>query len=118
MPSHEPHAISTHVLDNERGMPAAGVRVTLERLDGDSFVTLTDLITDADGRISNLLSPFELEPTTYQISWDAGGYFKSKGGEKPFVRIMSMVFQVKDTNRHYHIPLLITRFACTTYRGS
>lgn len=111
-------AISTHVLDNERGLPAPGVRVTLERLDGESFVTLTDLNTDADGRIINLLSPFELEAATYQISWDAGGYYKLKGGEAPFVRIVSVAFQVTDTQRHYHIPLLMTRFACTTYRGS
>ena len=118
MPSQENHAISTHVLDNERGLPAPGVRVTLERLDGDSFVTLTDLLTDADGRIVNLLSPFELEAATYQVSWDAGSFYKLKGGESPFVRIVSVVFEVTDTGRHYHIPLLMTRFACTTYRGS
>ena len=112
------HSISTHVLDNERGVPAPGVRVTLERLEGDTFVTLTDLLTDADGRITNLLSPFELDPATYQISWDAGGYYKLKGGEVPFVRIVSVAFQITDTRRHYHIPLLMTRFACTTYRGS
>ena len=92
MPPQQAHAISTHVLDNERGLPASGVRVTLERLDGDSFVTLTDLITDADGRIPNLLSPFELEPATYQISWDAGSFYKLKSGESPFVRIVSVVF--------------------------
>ena len=112
------HAISTHVLDNERGLPASGVRVTLERLDDDSFVTLTDLVTDADGRIANLLSPFPLEPAIYQISWDAGSYYKPRGGEVPFVRIVSVAFQVTNTERHYHIPLLMTRYACTTYRGS
>jgi 5-hydroxyisourate hydrolase len=118
MPPQQSRAISTHVLDNERGVPAAGVRVTLERLDGDTFVTLTDLFTDADGRIANLLSPFELGAATYQISWDAGSYYKLKGGEAPFVRIVSVAFQVTDTQRHYHIPLLMTRYACTTYRGS
>jgi len=118
MSPHATPAISTHVLDNERGLPAAGVRVTLERLEGESFVTLTDLLTDADGRIPNLLSPFELDPAVYQISWDAGGYYKQKGGEAPFVRIVAVAFQVTDVKRSYHIPLLMTRFACTTYRGS
>ena len=84
----------------------------------DSFVTLTDLLTDADGRIPNLLSPFELEAATYQISWDAGSFYKPKGGEPAFVRIVSLAFQVTDTQRHYHVPLLMTRYACTTYRGS
>ncbi|MCC7371432.1 MAG: hydroxyisourate hydrolase [Chloroflexi bacterium] len=111
-------SISTHVLDNERGVPAVGVRVTLERLDGDTFVTLTDLLTDADGRIGNLLAPFDLQPATYQISWDAGSYFRGKSGDAPFVRIVSVAFQITDTRRHYHIPLLMTRFSGTTYRGS
>ena len=118
MPPHETPSISTHVLDNERGKPACGVRVTLERLEGDSFVTLTDLLTDSDGRITNLLSPFQLEAAIYQISWDAGGYFRKRGGETPFVRMVSVAFEITDTRRHYHIPLLMTRYACTSYRGS
>ncbi|MGE3270466.1 MAG: hydroxyisourate hydrolase [Chloroflexota bacterium] len=118
MPSHETPSISTHVLDNERGKPACGVRVTLERLEGESVVTLTDLVTDADGRIADLLSPFPLEPAIYQISWDAGSYYRKRSGEMPFVRVATVAFEITDIKRHYHIPLLMTRFACTTYRGS
>src|SRR5688572_19139124 len=118
MSPHRDPSISTHVLDNERGQPAAGVRVTLERLDGDSFVTLSSGITDEDGRIADLLAPFPLQAGVYQISFDAGTYFDRRRGERPFIRLVSVAFEIGDTKRHYHVPLLITRFACTSYRGS
>jgi 5-hydroxyisourate hydrolase len=117
MPPHSQPTISTHVLDNERGQPAAGVRVTLERRDGRGSVTLGDAVTDADGRIASLLGG-ELLAGVYRISFDAAGYFAGRGGETPFVRAVSIEFEVVDAARHYHVPLLLTRFACTSYRGS
>jgi 5-hydroxyisourate hydrolase len=110
-------SISTHVLDNERGRPAVDVRVTLERRDGETFVPVSDGVTNADGRIPSLL-PGELQAGIYRISFDAAGYFAGQGGETPFVRVVSIEFEIVDTGRHYHIPLLATRFACTSYRGS
>jgi 5-hydroxyisourate hydrolase len=118
MPPHRDPSISTHVLDNERGQPAVGVRVTLERLDGDSFVMLSTGVTDDDGRIADLLAPFDLQAGVYQISFDAGSYYDRKKGERPFMRLVSIAFEIADTKRHYHVPLLMTRFACTSYRGS
>jgi 5-hydroxyisourate hydrolase len=118
MPPHRQPTISTHVLDNERGQPAVGVRVTLERLEGESFVTIADALTDTDGRIADLLSPFVLQAGVYQISFDAGSYFRQWGGDPPFVRVVSIAFEIVDAGRHYHVPLLMTRFACTSYRGS
>jgi 5-hydroxyisourate hydrolase len=106
------------VLDNERGQPAVGVRVTLERLEGESFVMLADGVTDEDGRIADLLAPFELQAGVYQISFDAGGYFDRRKGDRPFLRLASVAFEIADARRHYHVPLLMTRYACTSYRGS
>ena len=69
MPPHRQPSISTHVLDNERGLPAVGVRVTLERRDGDAFTTLASATTDADGRIASLL-PGQLQAGAYRIAFD------------------------------------------------
>src|SRR5687767_9167299 len=101
-PRHQP-TISTHVLDNERGQPAVGVRVILERRDGDRFVWLADALTDRDGRIASLLRG-ELEAGIYRISFDAAGYFAAQGGEPPFMRTVSIAFEIRDTARHYHVP--------------
>ena len=117
MPPHRPHTISTHVLDNERGQPARGVRVRLERRDGDAFTLLTEAVTDQDGRVGSLL-PGALEAGVYRITFDAASYFAGQGGEAPFVRVVSIELEIQDTTRHYHVPLLMTRFACTSYRGS
>jgi 5-hydroxyisourate hydrolase len=117
MPPRQHASISTHVLDNERGQPAVGVRVTLERRDGESFAVLADATTDQDGRIGDLL-PDDLLAGVYRISFGAAAYFEGQGGEVPFMRTVSIEFKIVDTSRHYHVPLLMTRFACTSYRGS
>lgn len=121
MPPPRKPSISTHVLDNERGLPAVGVQVTLERRDGDAFTTLGGGTTDADGRVANLL-PGGVRAGVYRIAFDAAGYFADRDGtdvdDAPFIRSVAIEFQVTDTERHYHVPLLLTRFACTSYRGS
>jgi 5-hydroxyisourate hydrolase len=111
------HTISTHVLDNERGQPAVGVRVTLARHERDGFVTLTEAVTNVDGRVPDLLDG-SIEAGIYRISFDAAGYFAERGGETPFMRVVTIEFEIVDTARHYHVPLLMTRYACTSYRGS
>ena len=117
MPPHRTPTISTHVLDNERGQPAVGVRVTLERRDADGLSVLTEATTNTDGRIDDLLQG-PLAAGVYRISFDAAGYFTQQGGEVPFVRAVTIEFEIVDTGRHYHVPLLMTRYACTSYRGS
>jgi 5-hydroxyisourate hydrolase len=120
MPPHRQPTISTHVLDNERGQPATGVQVTLERRHGDAFTTLASAATDEDGRVDRLL-PGPLQAGAYRIVFDAAGYFDAAGGDAddaPFLRSVAIEFQITDTGRHYHVPLLMTRFACTSYRGS
>jgi 5-hydroxyisourate hydrolase len=100
--------ISTHVLDTTRGEPAAGVVVTLSRA-GQEIVRETD----ADGRIADLA---EVVAGTYQLSFDVAGYYKKKGGA--FIHRASFEFEISDAGRRYHIPLLMSPFACSTYRGS
>jgi 5-hydroxyisourate hydrolase len=121
MPPQRQHTISTHVLDNERGQAAVGVHVTLERRHGDAFTTLASATTDDDGRVANLL-PGQLQAGIYRIVFDAAGYFEGQHpGETdaaPFLRTVAIEFQIADTDRHYHVPLLMTRFACVSYRGS
>ena len=123
MPPPRHPTISTHVLDNERGQPAVGVQVTLERRHGDAFTTLASATTDDDGRIGSLL-PGQLQAGVYRIVFDAAGYFEGQAPEggasdaAPFLRTVAIEFQITDTDRHYHVPLLMTRFACTSYRGS
>lgn len=108
MPNTNRPTISTHVLDVTRGEPAAGVVVTLSRA-GKEIVRETD----ADGRIADL---GEAVAGTYQLSFDVGGYYKKKGGA--FIQRATFEFEIRDTGRRYHIPLLMSPFACSTYRGS
>jgi 5-hydroxyisourate hydrolase len=93
--------VSTHVLDTERGAPAAGIRVELLRHDG----TLAgDGVTDADGRVRDLA---EAEPGTYRIVFHPAS---------PFFKRVELELELGDG--HYHVPLLVSSYACATYRGS
>jgi 5-hydroxyisourate hydrolase len=103
--------LSTHVLDVERGLPAAGVPVELSSSDR----SVASAETDADGRISELAS---LETGEYVVSFDVAAYFRAQGRPAPFLRRVSLEFQVQGSDHHYHLPLLLSPFAATCYRGS
>ncbi len=109
---HARHTISTHVLDTERGVPAAGVHVTLYRVDvGSAPIRMTQALTDADGRIADLLDR-PLQTGDYRLEFDIaheGGSFFTK---------LAVDMRVTDADRNYHIPLLLAPFSMTTYRGS
>jgi len=111
-------AITTHVLDTARGRPAGGVAVSLARRTGETWTELATARTDATGRVGANLLPDDLEnPTgTYRLRFDMGAYFKAHGVASfhPFIEIM---FDVRDAE-HYHVPLLVSPFGYTTYRGS
>ena len=117
MTAHRRPSISTHVLDNERGEPARGVRVTLERRDAASFVAVATADTNEDGRVPDLVGG-DLQMGEYRITFAVADYFARQGGPAPFFRQVTLDVDVQDTTRHYHVPLLVTRFACTSYRGS
>ena len=112
-------AITTHVLDTCKGRPAAGVPVVLEfRSAGHDWKVLGRGHTDADGRLKNLLpAGGRLEPGTYRLTFDAAAYFRAQNLES-FYPEVSLVFAVRDAAQHYHVPLLLSPYGYTTYRGS
>ncbi|HET6230285.1 MAG TPA: hydroxyisourate hydrolase [Longimicrobiaceae bacterium] len=110
-------SLSTHVLDTATGLPAAGVHVVLERLDLSGPTALADERTDADGRVRALLPVGGLQAATYRLRFDTGEYFRRAGGE-PFFPEVSIVFSVADAARHHHVPLLLSPYGYSTYRGS
>jgi 5-hydroxyisourate hydrolase len=109
--------ISTHVLDTSRGLPAAGVAVSLALRTGEGWTEIGAAPTDADGRIANLLPGNTRHfAGTYRLRFEIGEYFAAHGVSAfhPFVEI---VFTVRE-DRPHHIPLLVTPFGYSTYRGS
>jgi 5-hydroxyisourate hydrolase len=104
--------ISTHVLDTSRGCPAAGVPVVLERAVDTGWEPVWRGTTDADGRAGELLGA-NAAPGRYRLTFDTGSYLE--GGFYPEV---SVTFVVEPGEEHYHVPLLLSPFGYSTYRGS
>jgi len=110
--------ISTHVLDAERGVPAAGIHVSLYKLgEDDRPIRLTQALTDDDGRVHDLLAR-PLSRGTYRIEFNLAGRTTGEGGDDRFFRRLSIDLRVEDVSRSYHVPLLLSPFSMTTYRGS
>lgn len=114
--------LSTHVLDTARGKPAAGVRIALYRVAGNSHRKVAETVTNADGRTdAPLLSGDDLTAGHYELVFYAGDYLRASGqasGEVLFLDHIPIRFGVPDADQHYHVPLLISPFAYSTYRGS
>ncbi|WP_427129074.1 hydroxyisourate hydrolase [Pseudarthrobacter sp. S9] len=108
--------ITTHVLDTGSGKPAAGVAVTLHKLDGERWVQIATGSTDADGRIKEL-GPDRVPSGTYRLGFDTGAYYAAAGTETFFPEV-TLTFGVTEEQAHYHVPLLLSPFAFSTYRGS
>ena len=111
-------SITTHVLDTAIGRPAAGVPIFLEqkRADDTWFVVGRGK-TDGDGRLRDLLKDTPFTPGTYRITFDTDTYFRAAGTEG-FYPEVSVVFAVRDSSTHYHVPLLLSPYGFSTYRGS
>lgn len=109
-------AITTHVLDTARGRPAPGVAITLERVEGDQRTPLARGETDADGRLRDLL-PGPIETGIYRLVFDTARYFAGQGVPS-FYPEVAITFQVRGAGEHYHVPLLLSPFGYSTYRGS
>ena len=110
--------ITTHVLDTSAGKPAAGVAVKLEVRMNDRWVTLAERSTDADGRARDLMADgSRLDAGSYRITFATGAYFAARG-VSTFFPEASVMFEVKDAAQHYHVPLLLSPFGYSTYRGS
>ncbi|HEY6210156.1 MAG TPA: hydroxyisourate hydrolase [Gemmatimonadales bacterium] len=111
--------ITTHVLDTTQGRPAEGVAVSLARKSGNGWTELARASTDAGGRVGNLLPKQVKDPAgTYRLRFDVGAYFATQvGGDALFYPFIDVVFVIRDAE-HYHVPLLVSPFGYTTYRGS
>jgi len=110
--------ISTHILDTAIGRPAAKVAVSLARHEQGHWLLLSESQTDADGRARQLLPEnIALQAGLYRIRFETAAYYESQhlAGLYPYVEI---AFEVRDSQGHYHIPLLLTANGYTTYRGS
>ena len=114
--------LSTHVLDTMSGTPAGGVRIELYGLSGDSRRLVASATTNADGRTDRpLLAGDELRSGAYELLFHIGEYFRRKGVDLPAAPFLEMVpvrFGVADPAAHYHVPLLVSPWAYSTYRGS
>jgi len=110
--------LTTHVLDTMHGRPAAGVSLRLWR-EGEM---LASAVTNLDGRVDGpLLTGLELSAGRYRLEFDVGEYFRDMGVALPqpaFLEVVTIDFGVADTGAHYHVPLLVSPFAYSTYRGS
>jgi 5-hydroxyisourate hydrolase len=107
--------ITTHVLDTARGRPAAGVPVRLERRSGADWVEVGAAVTDADGRARELVPDgVPLEAATYRLRFDTAAHL----GPDAFFPEVVLAFAVTRPEEHHHVPLLLSPFGYTTYRGS
>ena len=106
--------ISTHILDTGTGFPAAGVAVSLDRKINGTWSSLKLESTNADGRIS-----FDIprEAGAYRLTFGIEAYFAARG-QKPFFLDVPIAFEIVDINRKYHVPLLLSSYGLSTYRGS
>ena len=114
--------LTTHVLDTAKGKPAAGVKITLYRVAGGRHQEIAQTVTNADGRTdAPMLAGAALTPGNYELVFGAGDYLRASGqaaGEVLFLDEIPIRFGVPDASAHYHVPLLISPFAYSTYRGS
>jgi 5-hydroxyisourate hydrolase len=110
--------ITTHVLDTSRGLPAAGVGVTLDRQTGpESWTELASGVTNAAGRLTDLVADDNFTAGIYRLRFATADYFQSLGVPCFFPEVQ-ILFQLDDARGHLHVPLLLSPYGYTTYRGS
>ncbi len=114
--------LTTHVLDTARGKPAAGMAIDLYRIEGDSRTHIRSLTTNEDGRTDGQILPAgEFAIGTYELVFHAGAYLDATGtpAEDPrFLDVIPIRFGISEGDSHYHVPLLLSPFGYSTYRGS
>jgi 5-hydroxyisourate hydrolase len=109
--------LTTHVLDTSTGRPASGVGLALHRRAPEGFVGLARAETNADGRAPDLLPAGALEAGVYRLSFATGAYF-AREGRTCFYPEVTIEFEVTHPDEHHHVPLLLSPFGYSTYRGS
>jgi len=109
--------ITTHVLDTARGRPAAGMRVALEARTGDGWTPVGGGVTDADGRVPGLVAEGTLRAGVHRVTFHTGDWFAAEG-TSGFYPLVTVVCVISDPEAHHHIPLLLSPYGYSTYRGS
>ena len=113
--------LTTHVLDTAQGCPGKGIKIDLYRISGDSRIFVRSLVTNSDGRTdSHILPADEFETGTYELEFHVGAYFDEAGTSLPdpkFLDVVPLRFGLSE-EAHYHVPLLVSPFSYSTYRGS
>ena len=114
--------LSTHVLDVTQGKPGVGVKITLYRLNTNNKILLRSVVTNQDGRVDTpLLQGEELQIGQYELVFSAGDYFAAQGVNLPtprFIDHVTLAFGIASPEQNYHVPLLISPWSYSTYRGS
>ncbi|WPB57695.1 hydroxyisourate hydrolase [Xylophilus sp. GOD-11R] len=114
--------LSTHVLDTMHGCPAAGMEIALFRTEGEQVTLVSRYTLNADGRTDTpLFDAASLRAGTYRLVFDVAGYFGQRGVSLPqpsFLNRVQLDFGVADVSQHYHVPLLVSPWSYSTYRGS
>lgn len=114
--------LTTHVLDTANGCPGEGIHIRLYAITGDAMTLLCEAVTNNDGRVDTpLLDGADFKAGQYLIEFKAGDYFRARGTGLPapaFLDVVPIRFGVADAGAHYHVPLLISPFGYSTYRGS
>jgi 5-hydroxyisourate hydrolase / 2-oxo-4-hydroxy-4-carboxy-5-ureidoimidazoline decarboxylase len=110
--------ITTHVLDTSRGCPGAGMGVVLDVRNGDSWSRVGQGTTDANGRLTTLAANQSMIAGDYRLTFDTGGYLRARGVADAFFPDVTITFTVADASAHFHVPLLLSPFGYSTYRGS
>jgi 5-hydroxyisourate hydrolase len=111
-------SLSTHVLDTSIGRPAAGVAVRLQRHDASGWVDVSDTKTDADGRVQALVpAGAAADAGRYRLIFDVGAYFAARGQDSFYTQV-TIDFTIGGSASHSHVPLLVSPYGYSTYRGS
>jgi 5-hydroxyisourate hydrolase len=114
--------LTTHVLDSANGIPAEGVIIELFHLSGETRTLLKSVVTNSNGRVDlPVLAAEEMQAATYELRFHVAAYFQAKGAlltTPPFLDEIPIRFSIADADAHYHVPLLVSPWAYSIYRGS
>ncbi|KAL0118337.1 hypothetical protein PUN28_009168 [Cardiocondyla obscurior] len=116
-PGEDKLSITTHVLDTSKGRPADGLPVCLYKFENDKWTLLKESTTDANGRCGDLLQDKDRSSGRFKIEFRVNDYF-NRIATVSMYPLIDVMFDVQNTNEHYHIPLLLNPFGYSTYRGS